>query len=33
MEEGVKVDDEQVYDKLNEIDCFERFIQELGAVV
>lgn len=29
----IKVDDDRVYDKLNEIDCFERFIQELEAVV
>ncbi len=25
----IKVDDNRVYDKLKEIDCFERFIQEL----
>ena len=29
----VKVDDERVYDKLNEIDCFERFIHEIEEVV
>jgi uncharacterized protein YutE (UPF0331/DUF86 family) len=29
----IKVDDERVYDKLNEIDCFERFIQELEDIV
>jgi len=29
----IKVDNERVYDKLNEIDCFERFIQELEGVV
>ncbi len=29
----IRVDDDRVYDKLNEIDCFERFIQELEAVV
>ncbi|MDI6728781.1 MAG: DUF86 domain-containing protein [Thermodesulfovibrionales bacterium] len=29
----IKVDDDRVYDKLNEIDCFERFIQELKDIV
>lgn len=29
----IKVDDARVYDKLNEIDCFERFIQEIENVV
>jgi hypothetical protein len=33
LEEGVRVDDEQVYDKLNEIDYFERFIQEIEGIV
>jgi len=27
------VDDERVYDKLNEIDCFEKFVQELEDIV
>lgn len=29
----IKVDDERVYDKLNEIDCFEKFVQELEDIV
>lgn len=29
----IKVDDNRVYDKLKEIDCFERFISELEGTV
>jgi len=28
-----KVDNSRVYDKLKEIDCFERFIKELEALL
>lgn len=28
----VKVDDERVYEKLKEIDCFENFIKDLKAI-
>lgn len=29
----IKVDDERVYEKLSEIDCFERFIEELEVII
>lgn len=29
----IKVDDERVYDKLAEIECFERFIRELETLI
>lgn len=29
----IKVEDDRVYDKLKEIDCFERFVEEIGRVI
>ncbi|GAB4414481.1 MAG: DUF86 domain-containing protein [Thermodesulfovibrionales bacterium] len=29
----IKVNDEKVYDKLSEIDCFERFMEEIEKII
>lgn len=31
--QNIKVDDARVYDKLGEIDCFERFMKEIEGVI